>query len=176
MTVDGVSESVHVNWVTPNLLTMLGIQPVLGRPLAEKDMDSGIMLPYSIWQARFAGAADVLGKRIKSDGEAASVVGILPRGASVPIRGLPPPDQAFVEADIRHTRFPRDLRLRDVIARLKPNITLDRAQEEMDRIAAELEKEFPETNRGWGGKITDLKTWHTQPMCRRISRTIRPKK
>ncbi len=162
VTIDGVSESVRVNWVTPNLPAMLGIQPAHGRLLQKSDMDSGIMLPFSVWQRRFAGQSDVIGKPIKSDNEPASVVGILPPGASVPVQGTPAPDQAFVAADIRRTRFPRDLRLRNVVARLKPGVTVAQAQERMNRIAADLEKEHPDTNRGWGVKVTSLKTWETQ--------------
>src|SRR5262245_17611337 len=49
LTIAGQSHSVRVNWSTPNLLSMLGVQPVKGRLLEERDIDMGVLLPYGIW-------------------------------------------------------------------------------------------------------------------------------
>ncbi|MCW5559243.1 MAG: ABC transporter permease, partial [Verrucomicrobiae bacterium] len=81
LTIAGESETVRVNWVTPNLLGLLGIQAAQGRPLSADDMDSGIMVPYSIWQRRFAGDANAVGLQIQSDGDSATIVGVLPPDA-----------------------------------------------------------------------------------------------
>ncbi|MCW5556934.1 MAG: ABC transporter permease, partial [Verrucomicrobiae bacterium] len=70
----------------------------------------------------------------------------------------------YAAADIRRTRFPRDLLLRDVIARLTPGVSVAQGQEEMNRIAADLEKEHPDTNRGWRVKVTGLKAWQSQKL------------
>ena len=164
VTIADESESVQVDWVTPNLLPMLGIHPAEGRLLMKSDLDSSVMLPYAIWQRRFAGDSAAIGQPIKEDGDPATIVGILPPEASVPTQGTTVPDQTFVGADIRHTSFPRDLRLRNVVARLKPGITISQAQEEMNRITGDLEKEHPDTNRGWGVKVTSLKAWQTQAL------------
>jgi predicted permease len=162
VTIAGESESVQVDWLTPNLLPMLGIRPVAGRLLRQTDPDAGVMLPYAIWQRRFAGKSTAIGQPIKSDGDPVAIVGILPPNASVPMQGTPVPDQTFLATDIRRTNFPRDLRLREVVARLKPGFTIAQAQDEMNRIAGELEREHPDTNRGWGVKVTGLKAWQTQ--------------
>ncbi len=162
LTVDGKSESVRVNWVTPNLLPMLGVNPLHGRLLSEGDMDSGILLPYAVWQRLLGGDAAAIGKRIKCDGEATTIVGILPPKVAVPVQGSAPLDQVFLAADIRRTIFPRDLQLHNVVARLKSGVTVEQAQEELNRVAAELEREYPDTNRGWGVKLTALKEWQTQ--------------
>ena len=59
------------------------------------------------------------------------------------------------------------------MARLKPGITVSQAQEEMNRITRDLEKEYPDTNRGWGVKVTSLKTWQTQaPKVDSVARAV----
>ena len=55
VTIAGESESVQVEWVTPNLVPMLGIHPAAGRLLAKSDSDSVVMLPYSICAAPIRG-------------------------------------------------------------------------------------------------------------------------
>jgi predicted permease len=162
LTVDGKSESVRVNWVTPNLLPMLGVKPLHGRLLTEGDMDSGILLPYAVWQRLLGGDLAALGKKIKYDGETTTIAGILPPNVAVPVQGAAPLDQVFLAADIRRTTFPRDLQLHNVVARLKPGVTVAQAQQDLNRVAAELERDYPDTNRGWGVKLTALKEWRTQ--------------
>ena len=156
------SESVRVNWVTPNLLPMLGVKPVHGRLLMESDMDSGVMLPYALWHRLFAADPSVIGKQIKSDGETVTVVGTCHPTAAAPAQGASALNQVFHAADLRRTRFPRDLLLRNVVGRLKPGVTVAQAQEELSRVAAGLEREYPDTNRGWGVKVAALKEWQTQ--------------
>lgn len=162
VTIDGRSETLRVNWVTPNLLPMLGVKPLHGRLLTEGDMDSGILLPFAVWQRLLGGDVDAIGRTIKCDGETATIVGILPPKTAVPAQGLAPLDQVFVAADIRRTRFPRDLQLHNVIGRLKPGVTVAQAQEDLKRVAADLEREYPDTNRGWSVKVTRLQDWQTQ--------------
>ena len=162
LTADGKSESVRVNWVTPNLLPMLGVKPLHGRLLAEGDMDSGILVPYAVWQRLLGGDVAAIGKMIECDRETTTVVGILPPKVAVPVQGSAPLDQVFLAADIRRTTFPRDLQLHNVVARLKPGVTVAQAQEDLNRVATELERDYPDTNRGWGVKLTALKEWQTQ--------------
>jgi putative ABC transport system permease protein len=162
LTVAGKSISVRVNWVTPNLLPMLGVKPVHGRLLTASDMDSGLLLPYGLWQRCLGGDPAAIGKKIKCDGETTTIVGILPPQVTPPVQGAPPLDQVFLAADIRRTAFPRDLQLHNVVGRLKPGVTVAQAQEELTRVAKELEREYPESNRGWGVKLTNIKDWQTQ--------------
>jgi len=164
LTLDGRSESVRVNWVTPNLLPMLGITPLHGRLLTESDMDSGVLIPYALWQRLLGGEESAIGRTIQCDGERTTIVGILPPKSAVPVQGSAPQDQVFLAGDIRRTTFPRDLQLHNVVGRLKPGVTVAQAQEDLSRVAAELEREYPDTNRGWGVQMTPLKQWQTQPV------------
>jgi hypothetical protein len=74
LTIQGRSESVRVNWVTPNLLTLLGVRPVQGRLLAEGDeVNSGVLVPYGVWE-RLGSDPTMVGKTVKLDGELTSAV------------------------------------------------------------------------------------------------------
>lgn len=161
LTIRGRSESVRVNWATPDLLSLMGVQPVAGRLLTENDdVNSGVLLPYSVWE-RFGRDPGILGTVVKLDGETGTVVGILPPHVAAPTQGAPALDQVFLAADLRRSHWPRGLQLRNVVARLKPGVTVPQAQAEMGGIAADLARQFPDTNRGWGVKVTNLKEWQT---------------
>lgn len=161
LTLRGRSESVRVDWATPDLLSLLGIHPVEGRLLTDgDDVNSGVLLPYSIW-ARFGRDPAIVGQVVKLDGETGTIVGILPPNTAVPTQGTPALDQVFLAADLRRSHWPRGLQLRNVVARLKPGVTVAQAQQELGGIAADLERQFPDTNRGWGVQVTNLKEWQT---------------
>jgi putative ABC transport system permease protein len=161
LTIRGRSESVRVNWATPDLLSLLGVFPAQGRLLKESDdVDSAVLLPYHVWE-RFGCDPAIVGTIVKLNGETGTVVGVLPPNVAAPTQGPPAEDQVFLAADLRRSRWPRGLQLRNVVARLKPGVTVAQAQEEMNRIAADLQRQFPDTNRGWGVKVTDLKEWQT---------------
>jgi putative ABC transport system permease protein len=162
---NGKSQPARVNWATPNLLPMLGITPILGEglPVGEEPA-SGIVLPYGLWKAQFGGDSSVIGKWIKEDGEQTRVVGVLSPAIAAPAQGAPAVDQAFVRLNLSRIDFPRGWQLFNVIGRLKPGVSVEQAQAELSGIASRLEKLYPDTNRGWGVKVVDLKTWILAPV------------
>lgn len=128
---------------TFRLLPMLGVQPALGRPFTEKDNQNGspevIMLSHGYWQRKFGGDPNVIGRRIRVDGSAREIIGVLPQG--------------FWYMDSRHDlvlplRFDRaEVRLAgynfQAVARLRPGVTIAQADDDIKRmIALELRK-FP---------------------------------
>ena len=136
--------------VTPNLLPMLGVDPLLGRVFAAGEDRQGaeheVVLSYGLWQRLFNGDANVLGKPVTLNSEAYTVVGIMPAGFKfapfwatraemwVPL--------AF--GDRVHDRGGNSLR---IFARLKDGATLSQARAEMAAITARLERQYPGTNR-----------------------------
>jgi len=142
---------------TEGFLRVLGIQPVIGRFFtAEENKPGGphvAVLSYAAWQQRFAGSADVLGRTMTLDGEATTIIGVLPRGFAFPgVRTCeflaPLGDQMGVG---------RFIHMYDVVARLKPGITMQRAQADMTTIARRLEQEYPESNKGWGVVVMPIR-------------------
>jgi putative ABC transport system permease protein len=143
--------------VTPNFFDVLGVQPALGRPFtAEEDAAKSkvVVLSYALWQRRYSGDTSVLGRSILMDGEATTVVGVMPRGFFFPDREA----AYWVPASFT----PEDLARRtrhnlEVVARMKPGVTAERAQHDMEVIAKRLEKQYPDTNTNVGAVVVPIR-------------------
>lgn len=139
------------------LLRMLGVAPFLGRDFhPEEDTLNAprtVILSYSAWQNRFGEAADILGKTVILDGVSTVVVGVLPRdfffapaGAAefwMPIHASPKPEDRGEHGLL-------------ALARLKKSISLQVASAEMNAIAAQLAKQYPDADEGRGASIVPL--------------------
>jgi putative ABC transport system permease protein len=144
--------------VTQNMLLLLGVGPLLGRLFVAGEDQVGaeheVILSYRLWQRRFQGDTNILGKAITLDGEGYTVVGIMPPGFQfAPFWAthaeLWVPD-AFGQGV--HERVGNHLR---VFARLKPGVTLAQARADIATVTARLEKQYPATNRNV--RVTPLK-------------------
>jgi predicted permease len=144
--------------VTQNLLPLLGIPPLLGRLFVPGEDRQGAeheaILSYRLWQRHFSSDPGILGKPITLDGEAYTVVGVMPPAFKfAPFWAthaeLWVPD-AF--GNSIHDRGGNHLR---VFARLRPGVTLEQARAEMATISGRLEQQYPATNRGVA--VTPLK-------------------
>ena len=136
--------------VTQNLLPMLGIKPLLGRLFVEGEDRVGaeheVILSYNLWQRRFSGDANIIGKTILLDGNSYTIVGVMPRGFRFSpfwaTRAEMWAPNAF--GDRVHSRGNNSLR---IFARLKDGVALEQARAEIAGITARLEQQFPGTNR-----------------------------
>ena len=157
--VSGIGEPrpLWVQYVTPTFFPMLGAKPVLGRifEAAEAgDQAQTIVISTPFWKRQYNGDPQVLGKSIAIEGVVSTIVGVMPAGFApfygqnidlwVPIN----PENARYSARIDHWLTP--------IGRLKPDVTLQQAQADMNVIARQLEQEYPATNKGIGKKLVDL--------------------
>jgi putative ABC transport system permease protein len=145
----------------------LGAKPLRGRWFTEAEAETEaspvIVISYRLWQRRFGGAADVLGKSVRMDGQAAAIIGVMPDGwmlFNYPAQFWAP----YRLGAAAHGSPDRVLPL----ARLKPGVTLRQAQDEMNRFAAGLAEASPTTNKGWGIRLeTALDVyvgWVRQPL------------
>jgi predicted permease len=148
----GVDSPEHITGlkVTQNLFPMLGIDPMLGRWFVEGEdkvgADREVILSYRLWQRRFSSDPTMLGKTILLDGNAYSVVGVMPQGfqfapfwATKAELWVP---NAFGERI--HNRGGNSLR---IFARLNEGVSLAQARAEIAAITARLEQQYPGTNR-----------------------------
>ena len=133
--------------VTANLFPLLGVPPLLGREFTKEDEGSGqvLLLSYRLWQRRFGGDSGVVGGAAVIDGKSYTIVGVMPaRFQFAPFwqteaemwTPLPTADQV-------NDRGWRSLR---VFARLRPGITVQQAQAQMDSVARRLAEQYPATN------------------------------
>ena len=153
----GDPERIDGQRVSANLFSLLGVEPQSGRAfLPEEDRPGAnhvVIMSHGLWQRRFGADPAIIGKPINLNGESCTVVGVMPRGFQFPTRG----DQLWIpiafdakEAGQRGSHY------LEVIARLNPGITLQRAQAEMTTIAGRLEQQYPKTNASIGAVVTPL--------------------
>ena len=135
--------------VTQNLLPMLGVQPFLGRLFVKGEDEVGaeheVILSYNLWQRRFSGDPNILGKAMVLNGNSYVIVGVMPQGfrfapfwATHAELWVP---NAF--GDRIHNRGGNSLR---VFARLKGGVSLAQSRAEIASITARLQQQFPGTN------------------------------
>jgi predicted permease len=142
-------QSVEVAAVTPDVFPLLGAQPLRGRTLIADDARAGApavaVLAHDLWAARFGSDDSIIGTDLTIDGRRHTVVGVMPPRFTIPATSAEiwtPLSLAGASAD-HANRYLR------VLARLRPGMTIERAHQQMDVIAANLGREFPETNRSW---------------------------
>lgn len=144
---EGVPDHLDGTVVTADVFRLLGIRPVLGRIFRPEEDREGasptVILSYRLWQARFGGDPEVLGKRVLLDGVPFLVIGVMPRDFFFPLRNT----QIWIP--MRFTRQELEDRSNNIlygIGRLKPGVTVEQAHEEFRVIAARLAKAYPREN------------------------------
>jgi predicted permease len=153
----GQPEPVRVKYTTATFFSVLGVKPILGRiflPEEMQDNSETVVIGDSFWKRKFNSDSRVLGKTFKIDGALATVVGVLPPGFS-PFYGRK--TDIWIPIDPTNTRYSGRIdHWLMPVARLKPGVSLEQAQVEMDVIARRLEQAYPATNKGVGKKIVLL--------------------
>jgi putative ABC transport system permease protein len=157
VTGDGPPERITNAYVTWNMLDLLGVRPILGRTHAAEDAfpidpkqfgnpdpklpPNKVVLSYALWQRRFGGDSAVIGKTIRMDGWGSLVIGVLPRDFHIYLpadAAMPTNIDAWGVLPSNIGDFERQAAWLTVVTRIKPGVTLDQAQEDMDRLAARL--------------------------------------
>ena len=152
----GGPERIEIDAVSADLFPLLGVAPVLGRcftPL--EDRPGGppvVLLGHDLWQRRFRGDPGIVGSEVIAGGKPHRVVGVMPPGFEYPdVR------QAWVPLGSRWARGARSERNLQVKARLRPGVTLEQAQADVDVIVRRLEELHPQTNAGWHASVEPLR-------------------
>jgi predicted permease len=169
---------VQTRSVTWNLLRTLRVDPVVGRhfhPDEEDQPDASVaIISFGLWQRRFGGTRDVLGRLLILDGTPHTIVGVLPRefrfvGVAPPefrAVGAGRPGSALqITADVwRVLARPGEARDRHnyhLVGRLKPGVTMAATQADIDGISAVLEREYPASNKGKGLRLVSLQEYQS---------------
>ena len=142
--------------VSANILDVLGVGPMLGRGFAEGEDIQGaprvMILSHAAWLRQFGGDASVVGRQVTIDGGPATILGVMPNGFE--IFGLPA--DAYMTYQLPpHVPF----RGRSLIGigRLKPGVTRDQAQSEMEGVFAQVTSEQRDFNTGWTINLVPLR-------------------
>jgi putative ABC transport system permease protein len=150
----------RVEVVSPNYFTALGIQPVLGRVFTDAEAAAlaehpGVVISYELWRQQFGGDPATVGRQVRLTNAHVTLLGVAPRGfrgidlhTSVDV-WVPPPVWSLMGggSGLAPEFTMRGNRRRDILARLKPGISLEQAQAELDTIGARLARQYPDTNK-----------------------------
>ena len=140
---------------TASAIRVLGISPVVGRFFSEQEDAPGgpfiALVTHSAWKRRFDGRSDIVGTIATLDGRAYTVIGVMPDRAALPQRT---PPEFWVPLRANPSAAHGGQQYYELMARLKPGITLEQARANMADVAAVLEREDPASNAGWRVVVT----------------------
>ena len=159
---DGAEQIVGAN-VSPNLLPLLGVQPVRGRNFSREEAEQQtrlVLISHRFWQTRFGGSDAAIGATLVVNGLPSRILGVLPADFQI----------AKFDADVwlPHTTRPgaRGPDTWFVVGRLRPGVTVDQAQTEMTAIARRLNDRLPAIERNRGITVVPLSLYMVGPQSR----------
>lgn len=186
LTGEGDPVQIDVAGVSPDFLSVLGVEPVLGRSFVPEDALPGpngiqpgqpgappgmVILSHGLWQQRFGGARDVLGRTVELGGAPAEIVGVMP--ADVELL-LPPTASAVTDVDlwaaprIDYANAPENNVFLSPVGRLRDGATVEQLQAQIDRIAEALVAEDQvKATAGYAVRVESLHedlTAHVRPV------------
>ena len=139
--------------VSPAMFRVLGVPPALGRTFIDAEETPGSGLPIVIsdgtWRRRFGGDRSVIGKTMLLDGKPYEIVGVMPREFQFPVGDTDVEVWSALTLDAS-SQPSRPHRMYKTVARMADGTTFEQARGDMDRIAADIAREHPDSNAGWG--------------------------
>jgi putative ABC transport system permease protein len=158
------NEATHVQGeaVSADLFQLLGIQPLLGRTFFPREDEPGnhvVILSHGLWQRRFGDDRSIIGKSITLDGQLFQVIGVMPPQFAFPISAVPPELWTSMSTlrESKNGSQPmteqRDNNFFKCIARLKPNVSIEQAQANIDTICANWRQQYPDTKASTAAKV-----------------------
>lgn len=183
---DGPPIQVDVGGVTPNFFGLLGIEPILGRGFVEGDGVPNVpgalpgapgtlpgiaILSHSLWQQRYGGSPDVIGRTVDIAGGPSEIVGVMPPGFELlmpPTAVLAPNVDVWLASRIDYETAPRNNVFLRPVGRLRNGATVDQLQAQIDRIAASLAADDQlKATAGYAVRVEELHadlTAHVRPV------------
>ena len=153
----GRIERTYGQLVSGNYFSALGLRPALGRFLRPEEADQPgrepvVVISHSLWQSRYGGGADVVGRTIRVNGRELTVIGVAPRRFQGTVLGLS--FDVWVPATMTPVLLEGSVDMQNrasrgyaAMGRLRPGVTEAAAQSELDSVMVQLAREFPESNR-----------------------------
>ena len=162
----GEPEIVHATMAGSNLFPTMGIQPLAGRAFSdaeERAKQKVALLSENLWRRKFGADPAAVGRQIRLETDAFTVVGIVAQRQAFPEWADLWIPLSLIESDLETRRKYHPLEL---IARLRPGVTAERADNEIQAIARQLVLQYPDTNATVGAYVV--------PLARELTATVRP--
>ncbi|MGH9441079.1 MAG: ABC transporter permease [Thermoanaerobaculia bacterium] len=143
---------------TASFFTTLGVAPILGRGFDSRDelpnSERVVLISHRLWTERFGADKGIAGRSIELNGMPRRVAGVLPALFNfAPAQGA----EVWVNVRLDADRMRRNLWWLNVVARMKPDMSLRRAQMDLARVESQLERAYPDSHSGLGIKIVSLR-------------------
>jgi putative ABC transport system permease protein len=157
------AERINLAVVSANFFDVFGLRAERGRLFAAADEQAGhapvVVVSHSLWQSRFGGVNDLVGRNATIDGKSYTVVGIAPQGFQYPGETeawLPPLRLAPEWNEHMDVTQDRGFGYLSAVALLKPGVSLAQAASEMETITARLRRQYPDTNNPRFNRVVSL--------------------
>jgi predicted permease len=160
-TLTGTDQPLHLRGqiVSSDLFAMLHVQPALGRGFLRREEAAAervVILSDALWRGRFGGDPAIVGTALTIDGQPHTVVGVAPPRFEFPITYDPVQMWTTLARDaasatVTPVTRQRGSRMMNTMARLKPGVSIEQAQAQMDAIAASLAVRYPDSNKNLPG-------------------------
>jgi predicted permease len=162
----GEPEQLSGNRISPALTRVLGVAPIAGRTFTDAEESPSAapvaMISEGLWKRRFGGDRSVIGRTVTLNGTSTTIVGIAPQPLQMLATGLASGGDVYVPLTIDRANEIRLNHVIGVMGRLKPGVTMQQAQAEMDAISARLDKQYPEM-RDYGIRVITLQDTFVSP-------------
>jgi predicted permease len=147
------------SYISANAFALIDQPAALGRTLQPEDEREGapsvVVLGWTVWQGRYRGSLDVIGRTIRVNGVPAAVVGVMPEGFGFPLASEVWRPLAALEADIKNDRAQRVL---DGFGRLRESITYEQASADLQGVISSLAISYPDTYRNVEPRIAAFRS------------------
>ncbi len=156
LTSGGEAQRIEVRYASSGLFPLLGIRPSAGRTFTPEEDRPGnpptVMVSHKLWQSQFGSDPSVVGRTVTLDGRGYTLVGVLPAGFRLaPTTDFWMPISQYGDDLTSHLHHPCN-----VLARLKPGVSLGQAQAELTTLNRQEEQAFPDTHKNWGVLVTPM--------------------
>lgn len=170
LTGSGDPQRVAAAKITANLISTLDVNPMLGRGFLPEDEKVGahhvVMLSHALWQRQFGSDPSLINRTVQLNGESYTVVGVMPPGFQFPtLRELWVP--LILDPVKEPWRADRTNRNLAVFGRLKPGVTLDKANADMSIVAQRIQEQNQKSNTGWSVRLRTFYDWIVPEEVRR---------
>ena len=177
LTGTGNPERIQAAVVSPNYTQVLGVEPLLGRAFTPED-DGGrigyvVLISYDLWQRWYHGDSTAIGRVVRLDDDPMTIIGVMPQGFRHPLESGASPMEVWAPIDLDNPdpNFVnvRRFRMLEVVGRLRPGATVEKAQGELDILTARLKRDFPAdypASENWRASLV--------PLAERVAGNVKP--